>query len=86
MDVREALEVVEELAPLPEWSGAAARNWPLAIISACGVADKSLDGDQLDRMTEAVSVLTGIPFTKMLTADEISEATPPLPPGLENQR
>lgn len=84
MSTAEAIAVIERFAPKPAWAPPE-RNWPLAIITACGNVDRQLVGANLDLVTEAISVLTGIPFVKLLTAAEVVEATPPLPPALENQ-
>lgn len=90
MNTREALEVVEQLNPRP-LAAPTARNWPVSIIEAAAKAAEFEDGGGLvdtvmyDRLTEAVSVLTGIPYVKLLTAAEVVVATPPLPPRLENQ-
>lgn len=65
MTTAEAILTVERFAPNPEWAPSD-RNWPLAIITACGQVDRQLVGANLDLMTEAVSVLTGIPFTELL--------------------
>lgn len=73
MTHRQAIEVIERFAPNPEWAPDE-RNWPLAIVTACGNVDRGLDGADLDLVTEAISVLTAIPFTEMLTADIAAKA------------
>lgn len=90
MDTREALEVVESLNPRPVGTPPE-RNWPVSIIEAAAKAAEFEDGGGLvdpvmyDRLTEAVSVLVGIPYIELLSAAEVAAATPPLPHRLEHQ-
>lgn len=90
MDVREALAVIEGLDTRPV-EAPKERNWPVSMIEAAAIAAQTDEGGRMldqtmyDRMTEALSVLTGIPYTKMLSPEEIVAATPPLPRSLETQ-
>lgn len=86
MDTREALTIVEQLVPAPQ--AGAGRNWPVSILMAAVEGYRQIqEGDHVmfDRLTEAVSVLTGIPYTRLISAAEVVDATPPLPRSLETQ-
>jgi hypothetical protein len=73
--LKEALETVVEL------SGAehSAVNWPVAIRRA---AEVTQDRAQQARLTQAISVITGIPNNEFYSVERVVSVTPPLPRGL----